>query len=50
MFEKCDSSNRHKWMVASFNISARLTGKFELFFDLAKEKPNRKGIGSSKNL
>ena len=45
-------------MVASFNISARLTGKFELLFDLAQEnafwkfyfKPNQKGIGSSKKL
>ena len=25
MFEKCDSSNRQKWVVASFSISARFT-------------------------
>ena len=37
-------------MVASFNISARLMGKFELLFEIAQEKPNRKGTGSSKKL
>ena len=32
MFEKCDTSNRQKWMVASFSISARFTAKLGLFF------------------
>ena len=30
MFEKCDSSNRQKWMVASFSISTGFTAKSEL--------------------
>ena len=38
MFEKCDSSNRPKLMVASFSISARFTAKFELVFVLLLEK------------
>ena len=32
MLEKCDSSNRQKWIIASFRISARFTAKFELAF------------------
>ena len=38
MFEKCDSPNRQKQMVASFSILARFTAKFELAFILTKEK------------
>ena len=57
MFEKCYSSNRQKWVVASFSISARFTAKFVLVFVLTQEKAfswrlhfkaNRKRIGSSK--
>ena len=36
MFEKCDSSNRQKWMVASFSISAKFTAKFDLVFALTE--------------
>ena len=54
--KKCYSSNRQKRMVASFNISAILTAKFELVFVLTQEntfpkwfhfKANRKSIDSS---
>ena len=38
MFEKCDSSNRKKLMVASFSISARFMAKFELVFALTQVK------------
>ena len=37
MFEKCNSSNRQKWMVASFSISTGFTAKFELVFVLTQE-------------
>ena len=37
MFEKCDSLNRQKWVVASFNISASFTAKFNLIFVLTQE-------------
>ena len=37
MFEKYDSSDRQKWMVPSFSISARFTAKLELFFVLTQE-------------
>ena len=37
MFEKCDSSNRTKRIVASLSISERFTAKFELAFILAHE-------------
>ena len=33
MFEKCDSSTRKKWMVASFRISARFTAKIAFCFN-----------------
>ena len=36
MFEKCDSSNRQKWMVASFSISAKFTAQFDLVFALTE--------------
>ena len=39
MFEKSDSSNRQKLMVASFSASARFTAKFELVFFLTQENP-----------
>ena len=57
MFEKCDSSKRQKWMVASFSISTGFTAKFDLLLVLTQEnafskrchfKFNRKSIGSSK--
>ena len=57
MFEKCDSSNRQKRMVASFSISTGFTAKFRLDFVLTQEnafpwkihfKVNRKSTGSSK--
>ena len=35
--KKYDSSNRPKWTVASFSISARFTAKFELVFVLTLE-------------
>ena len=38
MFEKCDSPNRQKQMVASFSILARFTANFELVFVLKQEK------------
>ena len=37
MFEKCDSSNKQKEMVASFSISARFMAKFKLAFVLKRE-------------
>ena len=37
MFEKLDSSIRKKWMIASFNITARFTAKIELVFVLSQE-------------
>ena len=37
MFEKYDSSDRQKWMVPSFSISARFTAKLELLFALTQE-------------
>ena len=58
MFEKCDSSNRQKGMVASFSISKGFTAKFQLVFDLTQEngfslrsyfKANKTIIGSCKN-
>ena len=58
MFERCDSSNRQKWMVASFSISTRFTEKIELAFVLTQEdafsqsslfNANRKSTGYSKN-
>ena len=47
MFDFCDLPNRQKCMVASFNISATFTAKFELVFVLTQEnafyyKANRK--------
>ena len=57
MFEKSDSSNRQKWIVTSFSVSAGFTAKFELVFILTQEnaislrfhfKTSRKSIGSSK--
>ena len=36
MFEKCDSLNRQKWMVASFSISIKFTAKFDLVFALTE--------------
>ena len=57
MFEKCDSSNQQKLMVASFSISATFSAKFELVLVLIKEKAfsqrfhfkgSRKSIVSSK--
>ena len=56
MLEKRDSSNRQKWIVASFSISARFTAKFELAFVLTQKnassqrfhfKANRMSISSS---
>ena len=38
MFEKCNSSNRQKCMVASFSISSRFTAKLGLAFVLTREK------------
>ena len=38
MFEKCDSSNRQKRVVASFRISARFTAKVGLVFVLTQTK------------
>ena len=38
MFEKCDSSNMQKQMVASFRISTGFPAKSELVFVLTKEK------------
>ena len=58
MFEKSDSSNRRKKMVASFSISARFAVNFELVFVFTQEhdfswsfhfKGSRKSTGSSKN-
>ena len=37
MFEKSDSSNRRKKMVASFSISARFAVNFELVFVFTQE-------------
>ena len=37
MFEKYDTSYRHKQMVASFPISARFTAKFEWVFALTQQ-------------
>ena len=37
MFEKWNSSNRRKSMVASFSISAKFTAKFELVFVLTQK-------------
>ena len=39
MFEKFDSSNRQKWMVAPFSISAKVCGKIWVGFCLTQEKP-----------
>ena len=36
MFEKYDTSYRHKQMVAAFPISARFTAKFEWVFALTQ--------------
>ena len=36
MFKKCDSSSRLKWIVYSFNITARFTAKFQLVFVLSQ--------------
>ena len=36
MFEKCNSSNRQKRMVASLSISARFTAKFKLVIVVLK--------------
>ena len=57
MFKKCYSSNKEKWVAASFSISARFTAKFNLVFILTQEntfswgfyiKVNRESIVSSK--
>ena len=37
MFGKCDSSNRHKGMVASLSISETFAAKFKLIFALTQE-------------
>ena len=37
MFEKCDSSNRDKLMIAFGSILARFTAKFKLAFVLRQE-------------
>ena len=37
MFEKCEFSNRQKWMVASFSILTGFTKKFESVSVLTKE-------------
>ena len=37
MFEKCDSSNRQKIMVAPFGLLAKFTAKFEFVFVLSQE-------------
>ena len=55
MFEKCDSSNRQKWMVPSFSISARFKEKFELILVLRtvthREKaPSNKTLTFSKSI
>ena len=44
MFEKCDSSNRHKGVNASFNILARFTAKSELVFVLTQESAFLRGF------
>ena len=36
MFEKCDSSIRKKWMVASFSISAKFTAKIGFSLNTGK--------------
>ena len=36
MFEKCDSSIRKKWMVASFSISVRFMAKIGFCLDTGK--------------
>ena len=56
IFENCDSSKRHKLMVASFSFSTGFTAKFQsvimtqenAFSKRFHFMPNRKSIGSSK--